>query len=189
VGRRIASPKENNEMSEVKTLQQRLDEEYESAVKKYKTLRETKSSADFALSHIPEELYEYAVRTYLWSYASGKMEFTIHFPFTKSLIAKTYKIIRKAGWKRKSTTSWDDVWGVNFEFPGTIYVLEVRYDLGNKAATCVKVPKKVKKVMTESEQVLESEIICSEERPDLFEEDEDGNMKYIGEINPEVVVE
>jgi len=173
----------------VQTFEERLDNEYKDVVKKYQSFKERKTIASFVASKVPEVLYEQATRTYVYHYNNGKMEFTIYLPFSKKTIRETYKLLRQAGWVKKSTHDWDTTLEIDFIYPGTDYVLEVKFDLGTKAATCVKVPKKVKKVMTESEQVLESEIICSEEYPELFEEDEDGNMKYIGEVNPEVVVE
>jgi hypothetical protein len=169
-----------------------LNDQLASVEEEYKAWIFLKLSATAALATVPREFYANALTRIIctMNYDKKGIKFYIKFPFSKQIIRRTYKQLRKAGWVKVETWNWERSLELTFQLPGTEFSIEATYKLDNEFATCVKIPTKIQEVQTTSTRVIESEIICSDDRPDLFEEDTDGNYVYIGEIvEPEVIKE
>jgi len=169
------------------TLNTKLESIYEEAKKKYDAARTLRAGAAAAIDTIPKDLLEMSTYDSIWTRYNNKgYNFSINLPYSKKLIREAYQKIRRAGWVRYNKNDWTDHMELTFNLPGTEHYLSMNFRLNSAGATCVKIPTVVRYVQTQ--EVVESKIVCSDDNPDLFKTNEDGDLVFIGEIQPEVEV-
>lgn len=160
-------------------LHQYVDHQYEMKEDELRTFlrlmpRFRKAVDDVPLPHA-ENIIKIMMNT-TWTGEWGVPSITIRYPRSITTLRNVYKELRILGWTRSYHHEYSGTYSVHMRNSELELELHLEFVITGEGSQCVRVPTKFET----KEVAVEHKVYCSDANPEYFEEDENGQMLYVG---------